>query len=108
MAALSDDQLNAIMSDIAQRASRHAVRETMLMIGLDVNNPIEMQRDLTAMREIRAIFKDAEFQADLNHLRSWRKTMDSAKSKGLAAGVGFIVIGFISWMALQFGIPLVK
>ena len=105
---LTDEQLNAIISDVAQRASRHAVRETLLMIGLDVNNPLEMQRDLVAMREIRAIFKDKDFQEDLAHLRLWRITMSTVRSKGLAAAIAFMVVGGLSWLAVQIGWPLIK
>lgn len=109
MSQLSDDQLNAIISDVAQRASRHAVRETLIMLGLDVNNPLEMQKDVATMREIRTLFRDPEFQADLAHLRSWRKTLNTGAAKGFTVMIGMLTVGFVSWVAVKLGIPfLVK
>lgn len=64
------------------------VRQTLIQLGVDASNPMEMQKD---------------FQ----HLRNWRQAGQSIQSKGilaivavLASGiVGFIIVGFKDWIS---------
>lgn len=90
--SLSQDDIHAI----AQRAAKEAVAEaaaaslsaadikvlvaeavkqTLIQIGIDHSNPIEMQKD---------------FQ----HLRAWRKSGQELKTKGMLALLGIFLTGF--------------
>ena len=76
--ALTEEQLRKIVHETVQQT----VSETMLRLGVQVTDPIEMQKD---------------FQ----HLRDWRKTTDSMKAKAMLAMVGLLVSGLAAsaWMA---------
>ena len=79
-----EQQLQNLTPDEARALIREAVRETFLMLGVTVDNPIEVQKD---------------FQ----HLREWRATTESIKSKSLMAAVGLVVSGLAAalWMGLK-------
>jgi len=72
---LTDDQLKRIVQD--------SVRETLVRLGVDAENPLEMQRD---------------FQ----HLRDWRMTVTSVRSKSLLTMTGIIVAGLVGLFWLGF------
>jgi len=65
-----------------------AVKQTLLQLGVDFSQPIEMQRD---------------FQ----HLRQWRRAGEELRSKGMLAiltifltgVVGLIVVGLKQWIS---------
>lgn len=59
--------------DTLRRVIQESVYETLSLIGIEVKDPTEMQKDF-------------------NHLREWRETVESLKRKGLGA----IVVTFIS------------
>lgn len=63
---------------------RETVRETFLMLGLKVDDPIEVQKD---------------FQ----HLRDWRETTDAIKTKGAVAATGIVVTGAVGalWLGVK-------
>lgn len=75
--------LQDLSSDETRELIREAVRETFLMLGVKIDDPIEVQKD---------------FQ----HLRDWRTTTDSIKSKGLMTLMGIIVSGFVAAVWLGF------
>jgi SpoVK/Ycf46/Vps4 family AAA+-type ATPase len=105
----------ADLEDIAEAAAKKAVRETLLTIGVDIANPIDVQRDFAVMRQIGRMAMDAEFRKDLEHARSWRqdmerpdgaaddladarkrrKAVEAIKSKGVMTAVGIIATGFL-------------
>jgi len=61
------------------------VRETLLTMGIDTSNPIEMQRDFQAIRE-------------------WRNSMSAIRSKGLLTLVGAATLGIagLVWIGVQY------
>ena len=63
---------------------RTTVRETLLSLGLDMSDPIQIQKD---------------FQ----HLRDWREASESIKKKGILTLVTVIATGGASllWVALK-------
>lgn len=79
-----DQSLNNLTRDEAQVLIREAVREAFLMLGMKVDDPIEAQKD---------------FQ----HLREWRSTTESIKTKSLIAFVGILVSGFSAavWLGIK-------
>lgn len=54
-----------------------AVRQTLLQMGVDSSNPIEMQRDF-------------------NHLRQWRRAGDEIKKKGIVATISIFATGVLA------------
>ena len=62
---------------------KETVKETLLSLGLEVDDPIKVQRD---------------FQ----HLREWRETSESLKSKGLVTLFGIILSGGLGALWLGF------
>lgn len=79
-----EQQLQNLTPDEARALIREAVRETFLMLGVKVDDPIEVQKD---------------FQ----HLREWRTTTDSIKSKGLLTLMGILVSGLVAaaWVGIK-------
>ena len=79
-----ETQLQNLTPDEARALIREAVRETFLMLGVTVDDPIEVQKD---------------FQ----HLREWRNTTNSLKSKGLLTAIGIVTSGFLAavWLGLK-------
>lgn len=79
-----EQQLQNLTPDEARALIREAVRETFLMLGVKVDDPIEVQKD---------------FQ----YLREWRTTTDSIKSKGLMTLMGILVSGLVAaaWVGFK-------
>lgn len=77
---ISEEQLRKIVHETVQQT----VSETLVRLGVEVTDPIEMQKD---------------FQ----HLRDWRETTNTVKSKALLAMVGLLVSGLAAsvWMGLK-------
>jgi hypothetical protein len=62
---------------------RQTVKETLLSLGIEVDDPIKVQRD---------------FQ----HLREWRETTEALKSKGLMTLFGVVLAGILGFIWLGF------
>lgn len=76
-----EQQLQNLTPEEARALIREAVRETFLMLGLKVDDPIEVQKD---------------FQ----HLREWRSTTETLKRKTLLTMLGIVVSGMIGAMVM--------
>jgi len=72
---MTEHELKKIVSE--------AVSETLLQLGIDVSNPVEMQKDMA-------------------HLRSWRESVATVKQQGLITAVGIVVAGLIGLVYLAF------
>lgn len=71
---------------LAEEAAKSAVRELLVAMGVDANDPkalIEMQKDFA-------------------HIRVWRESTDTIRRKGLAAAVTFIVSGILAYLVFLF------
>lgn len=79
-----EHQFQNLTPEEAKTLIREAVRETFLMLGVKVDDPIEVQKD---------------FQ----HLREWRNTTESIKTKGMLTLVGIVVSGLVAaaWMGFK-------
>lgn len=79
-----EQQLQNLTPEEARALILEAVRETFLMLGVKVDDPIEVQKD---------------FQ----HLREWRNTTESIKSKGLLTVMGILVSGMLAalWVGIK-------
>lgn len=91
-------EIQALMRSMAQEAADEAVKRTLLTLGIDPDNPIQAQRDMATLRELRELVESEEFQKDLLHLRRWRKTMDGVERKGILAALGLMCVGGIAFI----------
>ena len=73
-----------IPDDELRKIAKMAVAETLLSLGLDMDDPLEAQKD---------------FQ----HLRAWRESVETVKRQGLVTAVGAVATGIIAliWVALH-------
>jgi hypothetical protein len=60
------------------------VAETLLKLGIDADDPLE-------------------FQADMQHLRSWRRSVDTVKKQSLMTAIGILTAGMLGliWVAVR-------
>ena len=82
-AQMDEDQIQ----ELTERVVRETVKQIFLTMGVntdDDNALIGMQKDFA-------------------HLRAWRESMDTVKSKSLGAAVVFIVTGGLGllWLAIK-------
>ncbi|RTM07393.1 MAG: hypothetical protein EKK31_11560 [Hyphomicrobiales bacterium] len=61
-----------------------AVAETLLQLGIDASDPVEMQKDMA-------------------HLRAWRESVATVKNQGLVTAIGILVAGALGllWLAIK-------
>ena len=74
---------------IADESAKTALREMLVMMGVDANDP-------------KALL---EMQQDFAHLRMWRESVETIRTKGLMVATGIIVTGIAGaiWMAMRGG-----
>lgn len=98
-----DEQTKAVMKTVAEDAASKAVAQTLTSLGVDANDPFEVQKDMQALRELRDMMTSDEFKADMMHLRKWRKAMDGVQNKGMLTVVGLVVsgVGAALWLGFQ-------
>ena len=74
---------NTIPCDI-EEVIKETVRQTFITLGVDISNPIELQKDFA-------------------HLRSWRESTREIKKNGVFALIGIVVTGGagLLWTALK-------
>jgi hypothetical protein len=93
----------ATMKMIAKETAHETAQEVLRSLGVDVNDPIAVQQDMAALRELRELLTDPEFNADLLHVRRWRKSMENVQSKGILTAVGVLVSGALAalWLGIK-------
>ncbi|MGV6876771.1 hypothetical protein ACUSIJ_29455 [Pseudochelatococcus sp. B33] len=77
-AELTEAKIKKIVSD--------TVTETLVRLGVDVEEPFEVQ-------------------ADFMHLRQWRKSTEAVKRQGLITAIGILTVGVLGliWHAIRGG-----
>lgn len=67
-----------------KRIVAETVEQTLLTLGVDTEDPIELQKDLA-------------------HLRAWRESMETVRKQSLITAIGVIVAGVLGliWLALK-------
>lgn len=98
-AAVSDADIEAI----AERAALRAVRAVFLQLGVDMENPLEAQRDFFHLREFGQLMKDVEFRKDLEYIRAWRLRSEAMVGRGFMVVVAMGVTGLMTamWLGLK-------
>ena len=82
MTSLSADDIR----QIAEEAAKTAIRDLLVAMGVDVQNPHSL----------------IEMQKDFAHVRTWRESTEAIKSRSLAAAVTFIVTGAFGYLVFLF------
>lgn len=72
---MTEHELKKIVSE--------AVSETLLKLGIDASDPVELQKDMA-------------------HLRAWRESVATVKQQGLVTAVGILVAGVLGLLWLAF------
>lgn len=98
-----DSEIKLIMKKIAYDAAEQACDRIMTQMGLDVNDPIEAQKDFIALRELRKLFSSEDVQKDFTHIRTWRLRMETVEKHSLIAFVsaGVLVLIGVVWTGLK-------
>lgn len=67
------------------------VKQTLITLGLDVSDPIKVQKDFA-------------------HLRDWRESSEKIKTKGIVTLVGVIVTGAcgLAWVLLKDAVKILE
>lgn len=96
---VSDDDI----IKIAKAAAREAVHETLLSLGMNIQQPLDAQRDFATLRELRAQLDDPEWVSDQIHLRKWRKSVESVTHKSVLTVLGLLVTGLFGaiWIGMK-------
>lgn len=63
---------------------QESVKETMLLLGVKIDDPVEMQKDFA-------------------HLRKWRGAVETTTSTGIFTALGILVTGAMGalWLGIQ-------
>lgn len=85
---LTEAGVRHLMQETARAAARETVEDMFAKLGIDADAPFEVQRD---------------FQ----HLREWRKSIETVKRQGMITAIGIIVAGVLGliWMAIKGNAP---
>ena len=81
------------VSTAVNEAVSTAVKETLLNIGLDADDKLRTQAHMIAIREVADMMHNPEYQADLAHLRKWRRSVEQVSTVGIKTAVGVIITG---------------
>lgn len=94
----------AMLKAIANEASRQTMRDMLTMMGLDPDQPLEMQRAFVLLRETVG---DPEFRADQGWTRRTRRRMEGVVGKAIMTVVALAVVsaGQTMWAGLQALLP---
>lgn len=79
---MTNDEIKAI----ATEAAKEAIRELLVAMGVNANDPEAL----------------IEMQQDFAHIRAWRRSTQTIKNNGLKAAVTFIVTGGLGYLVFLF------
>lgn len=81
---MTENDIRNLVERVAKEAAHQAVKETLIKIGIESDDALEVQ-------------------ADMQHLRAWRQASNKIKSQSLMTAVGIITVGFLGliWMAIK-------
>lgn len=81
------DRITSNISAVAEDAAQKAVKQTLVSLGIDTDNP-------------------REHQADMLHVRRWRKSTEAVQSQGIKVTVALIFTGIIGMIYQHFQKPM--
>lgn len=83
----------ALLKQVAEEAAHKAVQQTFKIMGMDIDNPINSQRDFAILREVAKRSSDPEDQADQVWVRQTRERMEGIFGKAVLTAIGLAVVG---------------
>lgn len=92
--SMTNEELQIVVKEVVSTAVGTAVSETLMMIGIDVRDPIRTQEQMASLRDIAKMLNDEEFKKDLAYIRRWRKSVEEVSSVGIKTAVGILITGF--------------
>ncbi len=80
---MTDEEVSILVARVSDETARKVVDELLITLGIDTKNPMEMQ-------------------ADMQHLRAWRNSVDTIKRQGLLSATVVIILGVLGliWTAV--------
>lgn len=83
---VTDEEARALAKVAAQTAAREVLHELFVTLGVDIDDPTEVQKDFA-------------------FVRNWRVSADAIKRQGMLAAIGVVVVGLLGliWTALKGG-----
>lgn len=86
---MTDEQIAALVKETAERTAEEVLRRAFLSMGIDMTTPSGI----------------VAAQADMQHLRAWRTSVETVKRQGLLTAVIIITTGFLGliWAAVRNG-----
>jgi hypothetical protein len=85
--SLTNEEIRELVAkeakDQLHAAVQESVRQTLIQLGIASNDPIEMQKDM-------------------QHLRAWRQSMESVRSKSILTAVGILMTGTLAALWVGF------
>lgn len=81
---MNDAEIAALVERTAEETAQRVIKQTLLSFGIDASEPLEMQ-------------------ADMQHLRNWRNSVNAIKRQGLLTSIAIVVAGVLGliWMAVN-------
>ena len=81
---MTDPEIRNLVDRVAKEAAHEAVKETLLKLGIKADDALEVQ-------------------ADMQHLREWRQSVNTVKRQGLLTAVVVITTGILGliWLAIK-------
>lgn len=101
---MSDDsQVKAMVQEAARIAAKEAVRDTLTTLGLDVSDPLEVQKDMASLREMRLLLKSEDFQKDLAQIRALRTSGSFIRTAAGKSIITIVITGVLGlfWFGVQ-------
>ena len=91
------------ITEIAEAAAERAVQKTLLLIGVDLKNPIEAQQDFSTLRDVARMARTSDFRKDLEHARTSRLWWESVRDKGTLISLGILITAILSalWAGIK-------
>jgi hypothetical protein len=88
MGGMTEKEIRDLVERAAKEAAHEAVKETLLTLGIDADDALEVQRDM-------------------QHVRDWRNATSAAKKQGLITVIGILTAGIIGliWVAIKGNTP---
>ncbi len=83
---MTEEELRRLISQTVKEAVDDAMAENLLKLGIDVDEPLEIQRDM-------------------QHLRTWRHSVATVKKQSLTTAIAVITVGILGliWLAVKGG-----
>lgn len=81
---MNDGDIRTLIDEVAHKAASAAVKQTLVTMGIDADNPFEVQKDMQMLRE-------------------WRESISAVKRHGLLVAIAVIIVGALGlvWAAIK-------